>query len=92
VINGSFIPRVYDGDLSAIWRKIRKNIQGGQTLGLFKEIKELPNSLLIILDDGQQGQDIKYQIPYFALVGKKAFNSDSRPISRHIAEFISTTA
>ncbi|MDP2855520.1 MAG: hypothetical protein Q8N90_00135 [bacterium] len=72
VISGSFITQAYDGDLSAIWQKVRKNIQRGQTLGLFKEIKELPNSLLIILDDRQQGQDVKYQIPYFALVGKKS--------------------
>ncbi|MCX6563519.1 MAG: hypothetical protein NTU60_07935 [Candidatus Aminicenantes bacterium] len=71
IINGSFIPHVYDGDLPAIWRKIRQNIQRGQQLGLFKEIKEQPTSILIVLDDGRTGQDITYSIPYFALVGEK---------------------
>lgn len=71
MINGSFIPYVYDRDLSAVWRKIRQSLQDGQKMGFFKEIKEEINSILIVLDDGQHGQDIKYQIPYFALVGRK---------------------
>ena len=71
MINGSFIPYGYDGDVPFIWRKIRQNIQRGQQLGLFKEIKEQPTSILIILDDGRTGQDITYPIPCFALVGKK---------------------
>ena len=71
IINGSFIGRVYEGDPSAVWRKIRQNIQRGQQLGLFKDIKERPTSILIILDDGQHNQDITYQIPYFAMAGKK---------------------
>ena len=87
IINGSFIPRVYDGDLPAIWRKIRQNIQRGQQLGLFKEIKEQPTSILIILDDGRTGQDITYPIPCFALVGEKSVQFKIRadqPTRSHI--------
>lgn len=87
IINGSFIRHVYDGDLPAIWRKIRQNILRGQQLGLFKEIKEQPTSFLIILDDGQHGQDINYQIPYFALVGRKAIHfklQTTQPTQSHI--------
>ena len=70
MINGYFIPYVYDGDVPSIWRKIRQNIQSGQRMGLFKEVKEEPHSILIVLDDGRTGQDITCPIPYFALVGE----------------------
>jgi len=39
-------------------------------MGLFKEVKEEPHSILIVLDDGRTGQDITCPIPYFALVGE----------------------
>jgi hypothetical protein len=71
LINGSFIPYVYDGNLRDIWRKIRKNVLAGQELGLIKDVKEVGNSIVIVLDDGRNGQEITYPIPYFSLVGEK---------------------
>ncbi|MDD8013667.1 MAG: hypothetical protein PHX05_09340, partial [Acidobacteriota bacterium] len=54
------------------WQKIRTHIRNGQELGLYREVKEERNSVLIVLDDSQTGRDITCPIPYFALAGKTA--------------------
>jgi hypothetical protein len=71
MISKSFIGYVYDKDVTSVWRKIRQNIKTGQESGLFKEVKETTYSVLIVLDDSRTGQEINYNVPYFALIARK---------------------
>jgi hypothetical protein len=87
IIHGSFLPYVSKGDLPAIWQKIRENVLAGQELGLIKKIKEQRTSILIVLDDGRNGQEIIYPIPYFALLSKRQIQfklKADQPIRGHV--------
>ena len=70
MISRSFMRHVRSDAFPSIWRKVRQNIKAGIAMGLYKEVKEEPYSILIILDDSRTGIDINYPIPYFALIKK----------------------
>jgi len=68
---GSFMDPPEDGERSGIWEKVRSTLREGREMGLFREVRETSNAVLIVLDDERKGADVEYPLPYFALAGKR---------------------
>jgi len=70
-VMGSFVNPPEDGESAETWEKVRTTIREGREMGLYREVRETSNAVLVVLDDERKGADVEYPLPYFALAGKR---------------------
>jgi hypothetical protein len=71
-----------------VWLALKKQIRKGESKGLFERVERTRNGFLLVLAEQEQGPQIRYFLPYFALKGKKNLVCSIEANKETAAEFL----
>jgi hypothetical protein len=70
------------------WLALKNHIREGERKGLYEKVEETPNGFLLVLNEREQGPQIRYFLPHYSLRGKNKLVCSLAANQENTAEFL----